>query len=248
MLEVAIAQDVQVFTVNEPPANYINGAGAAEGYVVDIVNLLQKKVGNRSKVIFLPEARALEMVKETPNVLFFSLSKTVPREENYHWIGQVMSKKWQVYALESNDITINNLRDLENLYSIGIVRGDVREEWLQSQNFTNLHSVTQHNQNILRLLMGRVPVIVYEEQGLAYFSHEMGIDFTLFKPVYTLRQSAVYIVMSKATPTHIVKLWQDAFEQLTQSGEIKKISLAWQQKLKQEFNISSEISKGILFF
>ena len=78
--------------------------------------------------------------------------------------------------------------------------------------------------------------------------NEMGIDFTLFKPVYTLRQSAVYIVMSKATPTHTVKLWQDAFEQLTQSGEIKKISLAWQQKLKQEFNISSEISKGILFF
>jgi ABC-type amino acid transport substrate-binding protein len=150
--------------------------------------------------------------------------------------------------LNTFDIDISSLEQMKKLSKIGLVRGDVREEWLLEQNFTNLHSVTQHSQNIERLLMGRVPVIVYEKQGLYYLCKKLNIDVSLFKPVYAINESKVFIVMSKKTSPEKVKIWKEAFLQLKTEGEIKRISLVWQAKLRKEFNIESKISQEILVF
>lgn len=246
--EFAWSNNARIFSVNEPPANYINSLGEADGYVVDIMKALQKKVGNNSIIEFVPEARALRFMETKPNALMFSLSKTAERNNNYHWIGQVMSKKWQVYSLNTANIEVNNLAQLKQMSIIGLVRGDVREEWLLDQDFTNLHSVTQHSQNIQRLLMGRVPVIVYEKQGLHYLCKEMNIDISLFKSIYTIEESPVFIVMSKSSTVEQVKPWQEAFEQLREEGEIERIATLWQAKLAHEYAIESEISQEVLVF
>ncbi len=242
------AEVFRIFTVNEPPANYINSSGEPDGYVVDIVKAMQKKTGDKSTIEFLPEARALKAIEVSPDILFFSLSKTPERSGNFHWVAKVMSKKWQVYALKKSEISIDNLEQLKKLSEIGTVRGDVREEWLVNHKFTNLHSVTQHSQNIQRLLAGRIPAIVYEKQGLFYLCKEMNIDVAVFESVYTINESDVFITLSKKTSLDKVHLWQEAFEQLKKTGEIEKISLAWQAKLKKEFNITTEISQGVLVF
>jgi len=242
------SSEFRVLSVNEPPANYLNKTGVPDGYVVDIIKALQKEVGNNAKIEFMPEVRALNIMQTTANTLLFSISKTKYRENLYLWLGQVMEKRWDVYALKASNLKIKELKQLKKLPMIGVVRGDVREEWLLTNDFTNLYSVTNHRQNVQRLLTGRVSTIVYEEQGLKYICQELGIDSTLFQSIYTINFSPVFIVISKGTHSTTFDAWQHAFNKLMSNGEIEKISLTWQHKLWNDFLIESELIEGILHF
>ena len=161
----------------------------------------------------------------------------------------VQKKKWSVIALKSTDIKMSNLMELKALPKLGVVRGDVREEWLINRDFSNLYSVTQPEQNISRLLLGRVPAIVYEYQGLAHICREKGIDIEQFISIYTLHSSSVYIAMSKPnTDELLVKKWQQAYNSLKQEGKIREIALKWQKKLLTELEMNIEIENDLLKF
>jgi len=237
-----------MLTVNEPPANYLNEHGLAEGYVIDIIKKLQQETGDTSKIEFVPEARALNILSTRSDAIFFSLSKTKFRENKYTWLGKVMSKKWQVYTLKASTLEVENIEQLQKLPVIVVVGGDVREDWLGNRQFTNLHSVTNHHQNVLRLLNSRIPAFVYEEQGLLHICKELNIDANLFKVINTINIAPVYIVMSKGISPDILNLWQSAFNKLLANGDIEKISRYWQSKLWDEFKITSDISNSILIF
>jgi len=247
-LNIVYSHELRILTVNEPPANYLNEAGIAEGYVIDIVKKLQQEIGNKSKIEFVPEARALNILSTRNDAIFFSLSKTKFRENKYTWLGKVMSKKWHVYALKASTLAVENINQLQKLPVLGVVRGDVREEWLVNRQFTNLHSVTNHRQNVLRLLNSRIPAFVYEKQGLLHICKELNIDANLFKVIHTINIAPVYIVMSKGISPDILNLWQSTFNKLLTNGDIEEISRHWQSKLWNEFKITSDISNGILIF
>jgi len=153
-----------------------------------------------------------------------------------------------VYSLKKSNLVIENTTQLRALPIIGVVRGDVREEWLINHKFTNLYSVTAHRQNVELLLKGRVSAFVYEKQGLSYIAHELGVDLSQFIAIYTLKISPVYIVMSKQTSSETFNLWQSAFQKLMANGDIERISIDWQNKLWQELSINSEFRDGILHF
>lgn len=240
--------ELKIYAVDEPPAAYSNVEKKADGYVVEIVRAMQKRLNNNAKILFIPEARALNIMAEEPNTLLLSISRTSSREPNFNWIAKVMEKRWEVYTLVSANIEIESLQDLKLLNSIGVVRGDVREEWLINKSFKNLNSVTQHKQNIQMLELGRVDAIVYEEQGLAYQANALGLKQEAFKSVFILNQSSVYIVMSKNSSSQLVDQWQSAFSQISDSGELFSIALRWQAILLNEFNINAKIVDDILVF
>ncbi len=246
--QISHANELRILTVNEPPANYLDKDGEMQGYVLDIVHALQKELGIKTNIEVIPEARALNIANSTANTLLFSFSKTPYRQDHFHWIGQVLSKKWQVYALKESKISITNDEQLRKINILGVVRGDVREEWLVNHKFTNLHSVTHHEQNVKRLLMGRVPAIVYENAGLIHLCKKLNVEPSLVEAIYTLKIAPVYIMMSAKTAPHIVEKWQTAFQQLLMNGEIEAISKTWQIKLKSDFNIESELANDILIF
>lgn len=242
------AQKTQILTVNEPPASYINNKQQPDGYVVDIVKAIQKNIGDESPISFVPEARALNITGSEPNVILFSISRTNSREQRYKWLGKVMTKRWEVFTLANSKLTVNSIAELRLIPTLGVVRGDVREEWLVNQNFNNLNSVTQHTQNIEMLWLGRVDAIVYEKQGLIYQLNQLGLDSTQFKSVYTSMEASVYLVMSNKSSPHLIQIWQDGYQQLYDSGQLERISYLWQTKLLYEFNISSEIVDNTLVF
>jgi polar amino acid transport system substrate-binding protein len=132
---ISKATEIQILSINEPPANYINDDNLPDGYVTEIIKVIQDRLNDTGEIVFVPEAHSLHLALSQPNVLLFSISKTAFREDNFHWIGTVMTKKWHVYALSDASIKINQLSDLKNVPLIGVVRGDVREEWLVNKGF-----------------------------------------------------------------------------------------------------------------
>ncbi len=57
---LAMAQ-VSIYSGNEPPANYLQADGTQTGYVLEIVQALQKHIGAENEILFVPEARALDL-------------------------------------------------------------------------------------------------------------------------------------------------------------------------------------------
>ncbi|MAG75940.1 MAG: hypothetical protein CL811_04190, partial [Colwelliaceae bacterium] len=141
---------------------------------------------------------------------------------------------------------VPNLQSLKMLRSIGVVRGDVREEWLGNNRFNNLHSVTRHEQNLQMLLRGRTDAIVYEQFGMIYLAETLGLDMSAFSTEMAINQSDVYIAMSRLTPLEEVERWQQAYKSLKETGQIDTISKKWQVILVSEFNASIKIENGYL--
>lgn len=245
---LCFSQEMRILSVDEPPANYLNEKNEPEGFAVDIINALKKEVGSISEIEFIPEARAINLIRTQPNIILFSISRTSFREKDYRWIGPVFTKKWEVYTLKTSNFKVNDDEDLKTLPVIGLVRGDVREEWLINKKLTNLHSVTHHQQNIQRLLMGRVSAIVYEKSGLTQLMNEMEIDSSMIESIFTINEAPVYIAVSKKTSLKTFKTWQRAFEKIKKNGKLKQISTLWQTKLMDDFNIESKISNQLLTF
>lgn len=245
-LSAASAKNTRIVTVVEPPASFLDKNSLPSGYVVEIVEALKIIIGNEKKIEFVPEARAINISLEQENVLVFSLSRTSFREHLYHWVAPVMIKRWQVYALRGSDLKLNSLEFLRELPVIGVVRGDVREEWLINKGFKNLHSVTHHLQNVKRLLAERAPVIVYDQTGLAYDSKKLEVDPSIFIPLMTINKSVVHLVLSRHTSYRILAEWQKAFQQLKASGQLNEISQRWQIILENELSIEATIKNDIL--
>jgi polar amino acid transport system substrate-binding protein len=239
---------MQILTVIEPPASYINSHGELSGYATDLVLALQKQVQDHSVIQVMPESRALLTAARQPNVLLFGFSRTTEREDKYHWIMPLLRKRWIVYVRHDSQLEINNLNDLRSLDSIGVVRGDVREEWLLAQGFTNLQSSASHAQNLARLRSGRLTAIAYEPQGMQYLLKETGHQMEEFKPLLQFHSSEVWLLMSRQTSSSEVLRWQIAAEQMKLTGQQRAISLMWQQRLLIAEQIQSSIQQDLLQF
>lgn len=240
----------RVITVTEPPASFINEQQQSDGYVTEIVKALLSESKVTPKIEFIPEARVLNIAKEEADILFFTFSRTKQREDLYHWIAPVLTKDWNVYGLKGITRKLTSLKALKQLAAIGVVRGDVREEWLINNGFSNLYSVTQHKQNVQLLLLGRVPFIAYEKQGIHALSKELNFNFEQFELIYTFNTAASYIAMSKkGTDLKLVENIKRRFQDLTESGAIKNIASKWASRLNQQgYGVSVDTQTGLLKF
>lgn len=242
-------QNLRIITVVEPPASYLDSHGQLTGFSVEVVQAIQRSLNDKTVIEVVPEARAMHIARTEPNVLLFSFSRTSPRENEFYWIGQLIVKTWSAYSLSSNPIQIENIEQLRKVKAIGVVRGDIREEWLTEQGFTNLHPSVNHKQNIHRLRSGRLDLIAYESQGIQHLLWEEGLEAEDIKSVYQLKTSNVYLLMSKSgTDPELMQRWKSATEKFKRSGQQQFIAEKWQMVLKYYHAIDTEVVDSVLYF
>ena len=243
------SQALRIITVVEPPASYLDSHGHLTGFSVEVVQAIQRILNDKTQIEVMPEARAIHIARTEPNVLVFSFSRTESREKEFHWINHLSVKAWSVYALSSNPIQIQNLQQLRKVNAIGVVRGDIREEWLTQQGFNNLHPSVNHQQNIMRLRSGRLDLIAYESQGIQHLLLEEGLELQDIRPVFQLKRSDVYLLMSKkGTDMELVELWRQAAEKLKSSGEQQVIAEKWQLILRHYHDVETQTQNGVMIF
>ena len=247
-LSSAESSGLRIITVEEPPASFAGLSGMPEGFVVDLVQAIQRQLHDQTPLELMPEGRAMLTAQQEANVLLFSFSRTVEREDQFHWILPVLQKRWQVYLPAHSALALQNLADLRKLSAVGVVRGDVRESYLIQLGFTNLVAVTSHQQNLQMLHNGRVQAIVSDSLELAYVLRQQNNKHTAPKLAMTLRSSHVYLIMPKNADARLVRLWQHAAQTLQQSGELEQIAVQWQQRIQQELQINLQRDGHLLLF
>ncbi len=238
---------VTPLTSDEPPLNYLTESGQLQGISVDLVQELQQRLGEQKQIEVLPWLRAYRVASSSPNILLFTAARTLQREEMFHWILRVNRNAWMLYGHRDNAQKITNLEQAREVESIGVVRGDVREQLLLSMGFTNLVAMDDYAQLLKNLAHGRLTLAFYAASGFQLSAQKAGIDTQTLKPMLILKIPEAYIVLSKqGTSAATAERWIQAAKNLVKDGSYQRIAQLWVMRLKQEQGFDAHYADGAL--
>lgn len=202
--------------------------GRAQGYAVELLNALDRKMGRHSTLSFYPWARAVQMAEAGPAYGIFPLTRSAEREGRFNWLiplGQVR----HVFLARTDPSArapTERTRPLEELREaqVGLLRGSSPIiTMLRSKGFTHIYEATDY-QELLRLLSQHMIDYVYGGEpmlraSLANSPYSAG-DFQF---VAALGDATVYMGASAAVSAAEAQKWQQAYEALSKEGEVARL-------------------------
>ena len=247
--KLSYADDIRIFCNEEPPTNFSGADGTVTGFTTEIVREIQKRVGNSSHIKIYPWKRAYKMALKEPNIVLFTASRNPDREDKFHWISQVTTRRSVLWSKVDSPLEISSMEDARRVKSIGVLRGGNREKYLRMRGFTNLEPATEEGQNLKKLLAGRIDLVFLSTIEAATLASMNGISFNEIEPKFTVYSNDSYILMSKnGTSAATVKMWKDAAQQIKVDGTFKEIGEKWVKYIHDTFDVETEVKDNILFF
>jgi polar amino acid transport system substrate-binding protein len=158
-------------------------------------------------------------------VLIYLIARTPAREPLFKWVGEMMRIEYHFYKLrERKDIAVSDLQAAKN-YSVGVMRDDVRHQYLLAQGFTKLVVSAQNVDNFKKLLNQQVDLVPMPERDAVLLCEEAKIDLARLEQVYTLDglTTGLYMAYSQSTSDDIVARTRNAFDKLKAEGVVGKL-------------------------
>ena len=172
-----------------------------------------------------PWARAYDMALKEPGVLIYLIARTPVREQQFQWAGEVMQIQYHLYRLRNRtDIHVGTLADAKN-YTIGVMRDDVRQQYLQTKGFFRLVLSAQSIDNFNKLIKHQVDLIPLAEVDTRGLCQQAHFDCSNLERVLTLDEAStgLYMAYSTSTDTSIVQKTRRAFDKLKADGSVRRI-------------------------
>jgi len=173
-----------------------------------------------------PWARAYDMALQEPNVLIFMIARTPQREAQFKWAGEFMRIEYHLYKLRADkDVVVHTLQDAR-AYRVGVMRDDVRHQFLQAQGFTRLVVSAQNGENFRRLLNRQVQLVPMPERDAQALCEEAHVDCAAtLEKAYTLDalSTGLFMAYSRGTPDEVVARTRSAFEKLKSDGTVARL-------------------------
>jgi polar amino acid transport system substrate-binding protein len=218
------AQSIKGVT-EETSYSYLQN-GKVAGPASEVVEATLKRAGlNDYQLALYPWARAYDMAQQEANVLIYLIARTPEREPLFKWVGEIMRIDYHFYKLtERKDIVVPDLQSAKN-YSIGVLREDVRHQYLRSQGFTKLVVSGLNSDNFRKLLNQQVQLVPMPESDAVMLCREANVDFASLEQVYTLDTltTGLYMAYSQSTSDDIVARTRGAFDSLEAEGVVKQL-------------------------
>lgn len=200
--------------------------GQVAGPASRVVEAMLQRAGlNDYSLALYPWARAYDMALQQPDVLIYLIARTPEREPLFKWVGEVTRIEYHFYKLrEQPDIRVHSLADAKN-YSVGVLRDDVRHEYLQAEGFTKLVVAAHNRDNFKRLLNRQVQLVPMPKRDVILLCAETGVDYASLEQVYTLDAltSDLYMAYSNSTADEIVTRSRAAFASLKAEGLLMQL-------------------------
>ena len=172
-----------------------------------------------------PWARAYEKALHEPNVLIYPLTRTAIREELFKWVGEIHRVTIKFYKLRGRTgITLNSLEDAKR-YTVGVVRNDTKQTFLELQGFTRLVVSNDNRDNFQKLLNQQVQLVPMSEPAARLVSEAAQVDFDSLEEIYSIDEqpARIYMAFSRGTSDEMVDQARRSFEQLEASGAVARI-------------------------
>jgi len=199
--------------------------GKVVGSATEVVQATLQRAGLEDYQIGLyPWARAYDMALREPGVLVYLIARTPERETLFRWVGEIIRIDYHFYKLrERGDIQVPDL-EAAKAYRIGVMRADVRHQYLQANGFTKIVLTAHNRDNFKRLLNGQVDLVPMPEQDMVTLCNEAGLDPGMVEKVFTPNAATqLYMAYSRHTDDDTVQRTQAAFEHLQAEGVVARI-------------------------
>ncbi len=222
VLAPAQAQSIRAVT-ETTPYTFVAG-GKVVGTATEVVELTLQRAGLTDYSVHLyPWARAYDMALKEPQVLIFLIARTAAREQQFHWAGEIMQIQYHLYRLKRRPLEVTDLASAR-AYTIGVMRDDVRQQYLRSRGFDKLVVSAQPLDNFRKLLSGQVDLVPLTADDATMLCKETGFDCTDLQRVLTLDEAStgLYMAYSRQTPLEVVQRTRQAFEKLKAEGLVKR--------------------------
>lgn len=174
---------------------------------------------------YLPWRRAYHNARAAPNVVIFPLARTAAREADFQWIGQLVPIKYYLFQLKArDDIRVQTLDDAKP-YEIGVVNYHAHHELLLERKFAHLQPVNSSDQNIKKLLLGRIDFFSMSDGGIQPLCERTQIDCRKLKAAVELTGIAggLYMALSNDSDPELARKLKVSFSQLVNDGTHEKV-------------------------
>jgi polar amino acid transport system substrate-binding protein len=220
----ARAQAVHVVSESTPFTYMQDGKPA--GRAMELVELSLRRAGLADyRVGIYPWARSYDLALREPNVLIFLIARTPAREPLFKWAGEFLRIQYHFYKLrERQDIAVKSLDDAR-AYTVGVVRDDVRHQYLQARGFTRLVVSGQNLDNFRKLTHRQVQIVPLPDTDVAQLCEQAPFDCNRLERLYTLDEitSSLQMAYSRGTPESVVERTRAAFQALVAEGTVKRV-------------------------
>ena len=105
---LSYADDIRIFCNEEPPTNFMAADGTVTGFTTEIVREIQKRIGNSSDIKIYPWKRAYNMALKEPGIVLFTASRSPDREDRFHWIIQVTTRRSVFWSKADSPLIISS--------------------------------------------------------------------------------------------------------------------------------------------
>jgi len=207
------------------PYTYQSGERVVGTATEVVEKTLQSADLTHYQINIYPWARAYDMALKEPDVLIFLIARTPARESQFKWAGEIMKIQYHLYRLrERIDVKVKTLADAKN-YSIGVMRDDVRHQYLQSKGFQRLVVSAQVMDSFNKLVQHQVDLLPLVEDDIEILCAQAKFDCTGIEKVLTLDEAStgLYMAYSNATSDAVVQKTRVAFAKLKADGTVRKI-------------------------
>jgi len=201
--------------------------GRTAGSATEIVETTLQRAGLTDyKVSLYPWARSYDMALHEPNVLIYMIARTPARESLFKWVGEFMEARYHLFKLKDRkDLVIKRLADADR-YTIGVMRDDVRHQYLQRRGHTRLVVSAESIDNFRKLLNRQVDLVPLTDKDASSLCEQTSFDCNRIEKVHTLTEmsTGLYMAYSASTPDSIVDRTKAAFAQVKAEGGLKKLA------------------------
>ncbi len=217
----ANGETFKIMTEENPPFNFTDN-GKITGLSTEVVVELAKRVGNTGDIEMLPWARAYGLAQQKEGTILYSMTRTEQREDMFKWVGPVAPNTWVFFAKKGSGITLSSVDDAKKVGKIGTYKDDSCEIFLKAEGFTNLDSVVNDEQNVPKLMAGRINLWIVGELVGIHRAKAKGVNDQLEK-VLTVKDTQLYIAFNKNTSDEEVAKWQAALDSMKADGSYDAI-------------------------
>ncbi|MCQ1537890.1 transporter substrate-binding domain-containing protein [Methanocalculus taiwanensis] len=215
---------LRIVTEENPPYNYLDADGEAAGQSTDVVREILARLHEKSPIELLPWSDAYGLALGTRNVALYSAARTPERESLFSWVGPIGKQGFVFYAPAGFGGEIPGVDEIQNQYTVGVVRDDWRHQYLVKQGFERLVLYSDDIKAIQGLKAGEADLWFGSSDSITPLSRAAGLEPTALVPVYTLREIELYIAFNKDTDEDVIRRWQAALDGMKKDGTYEEIT------------------------
>ena len=222
----AAADEMQILTTEIPPQIFLKD-GKLSGFCVEIVEEMQRRLGDMTPMQILPWARAYSLAQTQKNTVLVCPKRSPERESLFKWVGPLLTTDTDLFVKKDSPISIRSLDEVKRFEMILVMRGSYTYGYLAAHGFHNLYPVNDPPGMLRMLLANRAPVAALERLQMEAVVAQAGASLDIVKNVFHIQTLTSDIAFSKDTSENTRKHWQAALDAMKRDGSYLRIYKKW---------------------